>query len=64
NNNVTYMITATVDADHWRGADIPGSQAYVYGETMYGKYVIHGDNLDIYGMYLNGTVADSATITK
>jgi hypothetical protein len=62
--SVTYMITATVGADTWRGADIPGSQAYIFGETMYGKYVIHGGSLNIYGMYLNGTIADTATLTK
>jgi hypothetical protein len=62
--NVTYMITATVSADDWRGADVPGSQAYIFGETMYGKYVVHGNSLDIYGMYLNGTIADTATLTK
>lgn len=62
--NVTYMITATVGADTWRGADIPGSQAYIFGQTMYGKYVVHNNSLDIYGIYLNGTIADTATLTS
>ncbi|MEX2728168.1 MAG: metallophosphoesterase [Candidatus Sigynarchaeum springense] len=61
---ITYMITATVSPDTWRGAGIPGSQAYITGEVMYGKYVIRGNSLDIYGMYANGTIADSATLTK
>ncbi|MBN2152455.1 MAG: metallophosphoesterase [Candidatus Lokiarchaeota archaeon] len=61
---ITYMITATVNPDTWRGADVPGSQAYITGEAMYGKYVIRGNSLDIYGMYANGTIADSATLTR
>ena len=62
--NITYMLTATVNPDTWQGAGIPGSQAYITGETMYGKYVIRGNSLYIYGMHANGTIADSATLTR
>ncbi|HMF30679.1 MAG TPA: metallophosphoesterase, partial [Candidatus Lokiarchaeia archaeon] len=63
-DNITYMITACCHPDTEKGADIPGSQAYIVGQEMYGKYVINGNTLDIYGIYANGTVADSAIVTR
>ena len=63
-DNVTYMITATNYPDRSKHAQIPGSQVYIVNQIMYGKYMIHGNTMNIQGIYVNGTVADTVTITK